>query len=148
MGTSVFSCDLWVHLCACRTPVHTEAETPGILVAENPLESSLTRSQIESHKPKPPKYFVSKAHVMAGDERELSLFLGQKVEVCVCVCVCGWVGVVWMCVLCIHKLLIFAYTHVFTYICTRTYISTYECIYSCVCCLIRSWMTAAMTGGW
>jgi hypothetical protein len=63
------------------TPVHTEAETPGILVAENPLESSLTRSQIESHKPKPPKYFVSKAHVMAGDERELSLFLGQKVEV-------------------------------------------------------------------
>jgi hypothetical protein len=50
-------------------------------VAENPLESSLTRSQIESHKPKPPKYFVSKAHVMAGDERELSLFLGQKVEV-------------------------------------------------------------------
>ena len=83
------------HYVAISTPTQPEPETPEIVAATdpleesltNPLEKSLTRSQIERQKPKPPKIFVSKAHVMAGDDKEISLYLGQKVEVCVCMCV-------------------------------------------------------------
>ena len=64
----------------------------------NPLEKSLTRSQIERQKPKPPKIFISKAHVMAGDDKEISLYLGQKVEVCVCVYMCICVHTMYTCV--------------------------------------------------